>query len=86
MEKILANEVKGAGLWGEAQKLYFPLITKEGVNEQGKTVHYLFNYSSASTTVNYMYNSGDELLLNKTVNKNSIVALEPWGISIIEEQ
>ncbi|MDO9257827.1 MAG: beta-galactosidase [Bacteroidales bacterium] len=86
IEKILAGEVKNAGLWGDAQKLYFPIITKEGVNEQGKTVHYLFNYSSAPANVNYTFKSGRELLLNKEVNKNSIVALEPWGVSIIEEQ
>jgi beta-galactosidase len=85
-EKILANELKNAGLWGDAQKLYFPIITKEGVNEQGKTVHYLFNYSSAPANVSYKFKSGRELLLNKAVNKNSMVALEPWGISIIEEQ
>jgi len=86
MEKILAGEVKNAGLWGDAQKLYFPIITKKGVNEQGKTVHYFFNYSSAPADVSYTFKSGRELLLNKAVNKNSMVALEPWGISIIEEQ
>ncbi|MEI8047543.1 MAG: beta-galactosidase [Bacteroidota bacterium] len=86
MEKILGNEVKNAGLRGEAQKLYFPIITKEGINEQGKTVHYLFNYSSTPATVNYTFKSGHELLLNKAVNKNSVVMLEPWDVSIIEEQ
>jgi beta-galactosidase len=86
MEKILAGEVKNAGLWGDDQKLYFPIITKKGVNEQGKTVHYFFNYSSAPADVSYTFKSGRELLLNKAVNKNSMVALEPWGISIIEEQ
>jgi beta-galactosidase len=85
-EKILAIELKNAGLWSEAQRLYFPVITKEGVNEQGKTVHYLFNYSSAPANVNYTFKSGSELLLNKVVSKNNLVTLEPWGVSIIEEQ
>jgi beta-galactosidase len=85
MEKILANEVKNAGLWGEAQRLYFPVITKEGINEGGKTVHYLFNYSSTPANVNYSFKSGRELLLNNTINKNSVVLLDPWGVSIIEE-
>jgi len=86
IEKILANEVNHAGLWGEAQKLYFPIITKEGINERGKTVRYLFNYSSIQSTVNYTFGSGRELLLDKAVNKNSAMVLEPWGVRIIEEQ
>ena len=86
MEKILADEVKNAGLWGEAQKLYFPIIMKVGINEQGKTVRYLFNYSSKPGTVNYAFGNGHELLLDKVVIKNSVIALEPWGLRIIEEQ
>ena len=86
MEKILAGEVKNAGLWGEAQKLYFPIIMKVGINEQGKTVRYLFNYSSKPGTVNYAFGNGFELLLDKVVIKNSVIALEPWGLRIIEEQ
>ena len=86
MEKILANEVNDAGLWGEAQKLYFPIIMKEGINERGKTVRYLFNYSSNPGTVNYTFGKGHELLLDKVVNKNSVLDLEPWGLRIIEEQ
>jgi beta-galactosidase len=86
MEKILADEVKNAGLWGEAQKLYFPIIIKEGVNEKGKTVRYLFNYSAKPATANYTFSNGRELLLDKAINKNSLIELEPWGIKIIEEQ
>jgi beta-galactosidase len=86
MEKILASEVKNAGLWGEAQKLYYPIITKQGVNGQGTTIHYIFNYSSVPAIVTYTFGNGHELLLNKTVSKNSEVAMEPWGVKIIEEQ
>lgn len=86
MEKILADEVKKTGLWGEAQKLYFPIITKEGINEQSKIVHYFFNYSARPSTFNYTFGNGRELLLDKVINKNSVVGLEPWGVKIIEEQ
>ena len=85
-EKILAEAVKRAGLWGEEQKLYFPIITKQGLNEQGKTVRYLFNYSAKPILVNYTFANGRELLFDKTVNKSSAITLEPWGVKIIEEQ
>ena len=86
MERILSDEVKNAGLWGEAQKLHFPMIMKEGVNEKGKTVRYLFNYSAKPATVNYTFHNGRELLLDEQVSKNSFLELEPWGVKIIEEQ
>jgi beta-galactosidase len=86
LEKILADVLKKAGLWGEVQNLHFPIITKQGINEQGKTVRYLFNYSAKPATVNYSFGMGRELLLDETVNKNSVIALEPWAVKIIEEQ
>lgn len=86
MEKILADAVKKAGLWGPVQQFYFPVIVKQGVNEQGKTVRYLFNYSAQPTTVRYAFANGRELLQDKAVPENTAIGLEPWGVKIIEEQ
>lgn len=85
-EKIMEDAIKKAGLWGDAQKLAFPIITKEGVNGKGKKVHYLFNYSSKATTVNYPFANGKELLSGVAINKNSSIKLEPWDVQIVEEQ
>ncbi|GAB3026380.1 beta-galactosidase [Spirosoma pulveris] len=85
-EKILADVVKKANLWGDAQSLYFPLITRQGTNEQGKTVRYLFNYSAKPAKVTYPFASGRELLQGGTVTKNSALEIAPWGVKIIEEQ
>jgi beta-galactosidase len=83
--KIMEDAVKKAGLWGEAQMLSFPIITKQGVNEKGKMVHYIFNYAPKATTITYPFASGQDLLMNQVMNKNSTVEIEPWGIKIIEE-
>lgn len=85
-EKIMEDALKKAGLWSQAQALHFPVITKEGTNEQGKTVRYFFNYSAKPVTFNYAFGNGRELLLDKAVTKNSAMTLEPWGIKILEEQ
>jgi beta-galactosidase len=85
-EKIMEDAMKKAGLWGEAQKLAFPIITKEGVNKKGKIIRYLFNYSAKATSINYPFANGKELLTNQAINKNSSVELEPWGFKIVEEQ
>ena len=85
-EKIMADAVKKAGLWGAAQQLHYPIITKQGINELGKTINYFFNYSAQPNTINYPFANGRELLLNKAVNKNSTMVLEPWGVEIVEEE
>jgi beta-galactosidase len=84
--KVMEDALKKAGLWSEAQQLRFPVITKNGVNEKGKTIRYLFNYSARPATVSYPFANGTELLKEQKISKNSSVELEPWGFRIIEEQ
>lgn len=86
LTKLIEEVIKKAGLWGEAQQLSFPIITKEGVNEKGKRLHYLFNYSAKEKTFNYPFASGKELLTGVGIDKNSSVVLEQWGFKIIEEK
>lgn len=85
-EKILAVAVKKAGLWGDGQKLYYPIILKQGTNEAGKRVRYFFNYSAKPINISYTFANGRDLLHSVTVNKNRSINLEPWGIKIVEEQ
>lgn len=84
-EKIIEGALKKADLWGLDQQLSFPLITKSGVNEKGKVIHYYFNYSSDSNTFSYPYKEGKELFSAESIQKNKEVQLEPWGVKIIEE-
>jgi beta-galactosidase len=86
VEKILADAVKKAGLWGVDQQISFPLITKSGVNQKGKVVHYYFNYSATSGSVKYPYRDGQELLSSATIIKDGEMQLEPWGLKIVEEK
>lgn len=84
-KKILEEAVKNAGLYGLDQQLAYPLITKSGVNQSGKRIHYYFNYSSVPKTFRYPFNNGKELISNIAIAKNKVVQLEPWGLKIIEE-
>ncbi|MDR6945221.1 beta-galactosidase [Mucilaginibacter pocheonensis] len=83
-DKILADAIKKAGLWGADQEIAFPVITKSGVNKSGKTVHYYFNYSGNETTISYPYANGKELLSGNSIAAKSSLQLAPWGMKIIE--
>jgi len=85
LQKILQGAVTKADLWGLDQQLSFPIITKYGVNQNGKTIHYYFNYSAAPVTFIYPHSEGKELLLHEPIQKNKQLKLAPWGVKIIEE-
>jgi beta-galactosidase len=84
-EKIVKNTIENAGLWKTEQQFAFPIILKTGVNQSGKRIRYVFNYSVVPQTINYVFGSGTELLSNQPVSKDSELNIEPWGVRIVEE-
>jgi beta-galactosidase len=85
MGKILERVIKNAELWGEDQKLRFPLIVKSGINELDKTVRYYFNYSDETVAFTYPHTEGTELLSERKIKQDQLVELERWGVVIVEE-
>lgn len=85
MRKVLEQAVKDAGLWRIDQDLEYPLITKSGVNELGKTVHYYFNYADAPGSIAYAHPDGRELLADTVVRTGDTVQIERWEVLIIAE-
>jgi len=84
-EKIVAEAVKRAGLWGAQQTLHFPTIVRSGVLANGHAVHYLLNYSAAPVRVGYGFTEGKDLLSGERVQPNDSVVLPAWGVAVIEE-
>jgi beta-galactosidase len=85
MKKVLEIVIKKAGLWGADQEISFPLITKSGVNQYGRAVHYYFNYSMNTRSFRYPYKKSLELITDRVVTTNGLLDIEPWGVKIIEE-
>jgi beta-galactosidase len=85
-EKVLFDVLQSAQLTGPDQKLPAPVRVKHGVNREGKTLHYYFNYSSDSQTFNYPYALGSDLLTQTTVPASQSITLKPWDLAIIEEK
>ncbi|SLK06641.1 MULTISPECIES: beta-galactosidase [unclassified Paenibacillus] len=85
IRNVLERVMKDAGLWGTDQELAFPIIVKSGVNDQGNTIRYYFNYSDQATSFVYAYGDGTELLAGTAVSGGQNMKLEPWGFCIIEQ-
>ncbi len=86
MSAVVQKAVAQAGITTPAQKLSFPIIVRSGVNGQGKTLHYIFNYSDDAKTAAYPFKDGTELLDKKAIKMNDALQLEPWGVKIVEER
>jgi beta-galactosidase len=85
MKEVLRHAVKKAKLWGVNQELSFPLIIKEGMNQEGKLLHYYFNYSEENHAFTYPHQPGKELLDDSKVETGQTLNIQPWGVLIIEE-
>jgi beta-galactosidase len=84
---ILVNVLKDAGLFGPDQTLPATVHIKSGKNRQGKTIHFLLNYSCTPQMASYSYPDGINLLSqNATVNRGQSILLQPWDLAIIEEK
>ena len=85
-EVILMDAVSRVGLRTPNQDLHWPLITKSGVNDQGKIIHYYYNYSSNAASIMYQFNDGQELISNKPVAKGNSMPIGAWDVLIVEEK
>ncbi len=84
-EKIVKNVIEKANLWKTEQQFSFPIIVKSGINQQGKNIRYIFNYSAVPQQVKYVFKNGKELISEKLISENNTLDLEAWGVKIIEE-
>jgi len=84
-EKLILQEMERAGIKTVAQDLHWPLVTKSGVNDAGKKVHYYYNYSSQRSSLTYPHKAGSELTAGKSVASGASLEIAPWDVLIIEE-
>ena len=85
-EKIVGQVLTKAGLWGSQQAISFPVIIKNCTSQQGKNIHFIFNYSAATVTQKNIFKAGTELLSNTVVEADATFTLAPWDVKIIEEK
>lgn len=69
---------------GEDQQVSFPIIVKQGVNQQGAQLRYYFNYSAEPVSFVYPHAAGQELLEGRAVSSGEQLTLAPWGVQIIK--
>lgn len=64
--------------------LRFPIIVKQGINDNNQKLYYYFNYSDNEVTLKHIGQPGTELLTNEKIMENQSITLIPWGLAIVE--
>ncbi|GGO06770.1 beta-galactosidase [Saccharibacillus kuerlensis] len=83
---VFKRVLREAGVWGQDQKLSFPLIVKSGVNAAGCRVRYFLNYSGEPVGFEYGYRDGRELLSGTDLRHGQLLRLPAWGVAIVEDR
>ena len=82
LSQVIRKEAGEAGI--ELPDVQFPLIVRRGVNDFGRGVTYLLNYSGEEQEF-FCPAGGTELLQDTPVQKGEMLTLKPWNLKIVEE-
>jgi Beta-galactosidase len=65
---------------------HFPLIIKEGWNEKGNLIRYLFNYSNDTISYHCKEEDAFDLLKEQPVSFGTTISIAPWDMVILKLQ
>ena len=82
---IITRKAMEAGLIEKDNHVGYPVVVRQGTNDQGKTIRYFLNYSDKDVPVFYKFSKGTNLFTNATLKKGDIISLKPWDVVIVEE-
>lgn len=83
LAELLQAILREDGVYPAAEEK-FPVIVRSGINQFGKTLLYVFNYSSSARTVNLQAGKYAELLTGRECT--GTLGLEKWGVAIFEKK
>ena len=85
-EKAVLEVLKTAGVAMTDAALPAAVKAKHGTLQDGKTVHFYFNFSAKPQEFAYVYSAGMEMLSGKLTAKSQKMTLPAWDLAIIREK
>ncbi len=84
MKQLLKKVIVEAGV--DLPEQNFPVIIRNGINSQGKVLHYIFNYSQETQIVNNPFKKCMNTLTNENIEQSRLIQIKPWDLVILEEE
>ena len=85
LKMILKQAAEEAGVCGPAAEYEWPITVREGINQYGRRVHYVMNYSEDERSVNCVWKEVKDLLTGEIFRQGDKAELKDWGLRIFEE-
>ena len=88
LEKSVLKEVlKKAARHAEIKlsSYEWPVIVRNGVNENGEKMHYVLYYSMKEQIIENPYSRVKDILTGQIYEKNAKIPLKPWDVKILKE-
>ncbi|GFI70592.1 hypothetical protein IMSAG249_02421 [Lachnospiraceae bacterium] len=86
LKDIYQKASQDAGIHKGFKEAAWPLIIRSGVNQHGKCLHYVLNYSEVEQQMENLYEYVQDLLTGISFKKGEKIHLADWGVAILEEQ
>ncbi len=83
MKKLMKEVVSSADI--AINENQFPVIIRRGVNDDKRTIHYIFNYSQQERTIDNKWGNSTDILTNSRYGNRSKIILKPWDLVILEK-
>lgn len=85
LKDILRKAAEDAGVCTEAAQYAWPVTVRQGVNQYGRGIRYLFNYSEDEREAECVWDSVKDLLTGKCFRRGDRIMLKDWAAVILED-
>lgn len=86
LKDVYERAAEDAGIVRDFGNIQWPLIVRNGKNQEGNTIHYLLNYSEEQQCVASPYSETVDLLSGEGYEMRENIFIEPWNLVILEEK
>ena len=83
--EIIARKAREIGLIEKNNSIVYPVVVRQGTNDQERTIRYYLNYSDKNISIVFNDIKGTDLFSDKTLKKGDAITLKPWDVVIVEE-
>ena len=83
-QALVQHALDESGITFDPDAFRSAVRVRQGLNSEGRTITYLFNYSSTATSARYGGFSGHEVLTGKAISPGEALFISPWDLAIVE--
>lgn len=86
LKEIYQSAMESANLSDKIPNVAWPIIIKNGCNEQGKKLHYVLHYSEDDSSLECPYENVKDILTGNSYKKGENISLRDWDVVILQEK